>query len=113
MKLRYLSLLSLVLLSCIGSALALPTVTPAPSVTPVPAEVLQDDPPGDSYVVSADVLEVRAAPGETSRNIGYLEVGSTVTVYIIVKGITLEKCSAWARVGRGRWVCADRLERAE
>jgi uncharacterized protein YgiM (DUF1202 family) len=107
-NLRYLSLLSLVLLSCIGSALALPTVTPAPSVTPVPVE---NNPPGDSYVVSADVLEVRAAPGETSLNVGYLEVGETVTVYIIIRGNTLEKCSAWARVGRGRWACADRLER--
>jgi hypothetical protein len=111
-NLRYLSLLSLVLLSCIGSALALPTVTPAPSVTPVPVEVLQNV-PAPLYVVLPDVLEVRAAPGETSLNVGYLEVGETVTVYIIVKGNTLEKCSAWARVGRGRWVCADRLERAE
>ena len=111
MKLRYLSLLSLILLSCIGSALSLPTVTPAPSVTPV--EVLQDDPAGDSYVVVPDVLEVRAAPGEKSRNVGYLETGDTVTVYIVINGITLEKCSAWARVGGARWVCADRLERVE
>lgn len=110
MKIRLAILLVvLVSVSCVSSALAVPTPS-ATSSPPHPAVSLESK--NDSYKVTATVLEVRAAPGELSDNIGYLQRGATVTVYE-TKETPSEVCRAWARIGIGKWVCMDRLERVE
>ena len=116
MKYRlFLLVLLLVNIACVGSALSVPTLTPTsapklPSPTPKIAVTATLD--FDKFVVASDVLEVREGPGEKSLNVGYLEKGDIVTVYE-TKKTTLEKCLTWARIGVGRWVCADWLERAK
>ena len=77
---------------------------PAPAAAATSTAVLSA-----SYVVTSDVLEVRSKPGEKSLHVDYLERGQVVTVYIVVKSPG-EYCTAWARIGSARWVCADRLE---
>jgi hypothetical protein len=118
---KILPILLIVLFSvaCVSSALSMPTPsaipdptksqpTPLPSPTPSPTVIKLYD----NYTVTAHALEVRAAPGERSENIGYLERDSVVTVYE-VKETTSEKCLVWARIGVDRWVCMDRLERVD
>lgn len=112
MKIRLLNLLFVLFsLACVGSALAVPT----PSTTPVPSptvEVLEIVSSLDKYRVTSHALEVRAAPGEQSINIGYLLRGAIVNVYE-TQETPDEACQVWARIQVDSWVCMDRLEKVQ
>lgn len=58
---------------------------------------------GDVYRTNYD-MNVRSGPSKSNSQVGYLTVGTQVTVYETRAGST-DGSSVWARIGTNQWVC--------
>jgi uncharacterized protein YraI len=94
--------------ACSVSSNVVNVVTPVPSstatITPEKAATITSTP--TERTVAANILEIRAGPGEGYGNVGYAHHGQAFVVLETV--ITEDWCQQWSRISYDpdKWLCS-------